>query len=187
LIDGIDTFLETVKRTTKDAFPDFETPDGPQLIFHIYGKNAVMGPMETELSSPHELGVMGEVVASSQEVADAVAGFSRTVLLHGSYEGQLATGGNVASPLTPLETALGPVFKFSLYHLMEIHDPTELFPISTAIVGSRASTSRNASHEDERRAARTARRETKAPAVPAPLPPNPGKYKKMVICFKQSS
>ena len=179
LIDGIDAFLETVKRTTKDAFPDFETPDGPRLIFHVYGRDAVMGPMETEYSGSHELGVMGEVVASSQEVADAVAGFSRTVLLHGSYEGQLATGGNMASPLTPLETALGPVFKFSLYHLMEVDDPTELFAISTIILGSVSSTLGNTSHDDEKRVLRKGKREAKAPAVPAPLPPNPGKYEKI--------
>jgi hypothetical protein len=172
LIDGIDAFLETVKKTTKEAFPDFETPDGPRLIFHVYGKNAVMGPMETAFSNPHELGVMGEVVASSQEVADAVAGFSRTVLLHGSYEGQLATGGNVASPLTPLETPLGPVFKFSLYHLMEVDDPTHLFPISTTMVGS---TSGSVTSLDQRRESRRAKRDAGAPTVPAPLSPSASK------------
>jgi hypothetical protein len=172
LIDGIDAFLETVKKTTKEAFPDFETPDGPRLIFHVYGKNAVMGPMETAFSNPHELGVMGEVVASSQEVADAVAGFSRTVLLHGSYDGQLATGGNVASPLTPLETSLGPVFKFSLYHLMELDDPTDLFPISTTMLGSAGGSMTGL---DQRRKLRRTDRDARAPAVPAPLPPGASK------------
>lgn len=171
LIDGIDVFIETVKTTTKQAFPDFETPDGPQLNFHVYGKNAVMGPLETAFSTPHELGIMGEVVASSQEVADAVAGFSRTVLLHGSYEGQLNTGGNLALPLTPLETSLGPVFKFSLYHLMDVEDPTALFPISTTTIGPAGDRAINL---DERMEARNAKRKAVAPAIPVPLPPNAG-------------
>ena len=172
LIDGIDAFIETVKTMTKQAFPDVDTLDGPRVIFHVYGKNAVMGPMETEFGHAHELGVMGEVVASSQEVADAVAGFSRTCLLHGSYEGQLNTGGNLALPLTPLETSLGPVFEFSLYHLMEADDPSELFPITTMTVGT---TNRRVLDLEEKREARRSKRKGITPQVPAPLAPQAGK------------
>ncbi|KAF2158372.1 hypothetical protein M409DRAFT_61715 [Zasmidium cellare ATCC 36951] len=135
LIKGINEFLSTVRRTTLEAFPDLGAKDGPQLLFHVYGKNAVMGPLESASNSAYEIGVLGEVVAKSQDLADAIAGFSRTALLHGSYEDQLATGGNIASPLTPLEVSLGAVFYFSLYHLMRIENPTALFPIRTMQIG----------------------------------------------------
>ena len=135
LIAGIDEFLKTVRRTTKDAFPELDTDSGPRLIFHVYGRDAIMGIMETVKAPPHEIGILGEVLGSSQAVADAIAGFSRTVLLHGAYEGQVATAGNLASPLTPLETSLGPVFKFSIYHLMEIDDPCSIFPSESFFLG----------------------------------------------------
>ncbi|EXJ53396.1 uncharacterized protein A1O5_13385 [Cladophialophora psammophila CBS 110553] len=137
LIAGIEKFLETVRRSTSEQFPELGTERGPQLIFHLYGKNAVMGGLEPNTSTPHEIGIMGEAVGQSQEVADAIAGFSRTALLHGAYDGQMATAGNIASPLTPLESPLGPVFKFSIYHLMQVDDPTDLFPRSTTTVGNK--------------------------------------------------
>ena len=52
-----------------------------------------------------QLGLLEEVVAESQEFADAIASYARTTVLHGAYKGQMATGGNLASPLTPLESA----------------------------------------------------------------------------------
>ncbi|EME80051.1 uncharacterized protein MYCFIDRAFT_155868 [Pseudocercospora fijiensis CIRAD86] len=141
LIANIDDFLVSVKAFTADAFPDMKEPGGPQIAFHLYGKNAVMGAWETEVHEVHEIGVLAEVVAATQHAADAVASYSRTMLLHGSYEGQLATAGNVAFPLTPLETPIGPVFKFSLYHLMKVSDPLKFFPAQILEVGAKGVTS----------------------------------------------
>jgi hypothetical protein len=137
LISGIDDFLDTVKTTTKAAFPDLDTPNGPLLIFHIYGKNAVMGVLEPSTTTPHEIGLLGEAFAQTQELASAISGFARTVVLHGAYSGQKATAGNLASPLTPLDMPLGPVYKFSVYHLMVVEDPASLFPIDILTVGKK--------------------------------------------------
>lgn len=119
LVDQIDDFLHSVHDYTADLFPDLKAgTEDCQLIWHVYGKNAVMGPLETQhlgqRGNAHELGVMGEVVAPTQELADAIASSARTSCLHMPYENQLATTGNFASPLTPLEQPLGPVFKFSI-------------------------------------------------------------------------
>ncbi|KAF7190352.1 hypothetical protein HII31_08270 [Pseudocercospora fuligena] len=136
LIDNIDDFLVSVKSFTTEAFPGMKQPGGPQITFHLYGKNAVMGAWETESHEVHEIGVLAEVTAATQHTADAVASYSRTMLLHGSYEGQLATGGNIAFPLTPLETSIGPVFKFSMYHLMKVSDPLRFFSTKILEVGA---------------------------------------------------
>lgn len=87
-----------------------------------------MGELEPTPVAGHEIGVLAEVSAPTQEMAGSIAGFARTMCLHCSYEGQIATAGNFASPLTPLEQQAGPVYKFSLYHLMDVDDPTSLFP-----------------------------------------------------------
>jgi hypothetical protein len=41
----------------------------------------------------------------------------------------MATAGNFAIPLNPPETPTGPVCRFSVYHLMEVDSPTDMFPI----------------------------------------------------------
>ncbi|KIW65628.1 hypothetical protein PV04_07870 [Phialophora macrospora] len=139
LIRGIDDFLEhAVRARTKTTFPTLGQPGGPQLIFHIYGRNAVMGPLEPATTIPHEIGVLGEVVAETQDEADAIAGHARVMVLHAEYPGQLATAGNFASPLTPLEQSVGPVYKFSVYHLMDVEDPLSFFPIETFFIGNSA-------------------------------------------------
>lgn len=55
--------------------------------------------------------------------------------LHLSYPGQLATAGNMALPLNPMESPIGPVCAFTLYHVMDSQD-LDLFPISYRQIGS---------------------------------------------------
>ena len=78
---------------------------------------------------PHEVCILGEAIAPSQEAATAICSTARIAALHAPYPGQLATGGNMAFPLTPMENEIGPVCAFNLYHLMEVDSPTEIFPI----------------------------------------------------------
>lgn len=144
LIGQIDSFLDTVRSMTEEAFPALNDQDGPKLVFHVYGKNAVMGPLEPAAVSTHELGILGEVLAESQDQADAIAAYARVTVLHIAYEGQVNTGGNLASPLTPLETSLGPVYKFTLYHVMDIDDPVSWFPIQNLKVGDQIQTNGHA-------------------------------------------
>lgn len=128
LISQIDDVLEQVKSDVDDLFS--EDKDEIQLLFHVYGKNGVMGELEFEKDNvPMELCVVLETVANTQEKANAICNKARTSLLHNPYKGRIATAGNVALPFTPLEIPLGKVCKFNIYHLMEVDDPTELFPI----------------------------------------------------------
>lgn len=120
LIAGLDKFLKTVRKKTETAFPELVHEPNIKLGFHIYGRDAVMGPLEPTPTPAHEVGILGEVLAPTQEAASGIAGFARTMCLHCSYENQVATAGNFASPLTPLEQQAGEVYRFSIYHLMDI-------------------------------------------------------------------
>src|SRR5271169_3696451 len=97
-----------------------------------------MGSLEPTPVATHEIGILGEVLAPTQEMASAIAGFARTACLHCSYEGQIATAGNFASPLTPLEQPAGEVYKFSIYHLMDIGSAAaaSMFPTKITTVGA---------------------------------------------------
>lgn len=132
LISQIDDFLLRARQYTQNLFPELDQSDQCRLIFHVYGRDAVMGPLEPTPVAGHEIGIMGEVVAESQELSHTIANNCRASLLHMPYQGQVATTGNFASPLSPHETHAGPVFKFSLYHLVDLLPGEELslFPIT---------------------------------------------------------
>ena len=95
--------------------------------FHVYGFDGVMGAAEPARVPGHEVGVLCEVTAASQALADDVCATARVAVLHAPYPGQKATGGNLALPLNPPEQSAGPVCAFHLYHLM----PAErlVFPV----------------------------------------------------------
>jgi hypothetical protein len=138
LISQIDVFLDQVRRYTQNLFPELDQSEYCRLIFHIYGRNAVMGPLECTPVAGHEIGIMGEVVAESQELSHTIANNARASILHMPYKGQIATTGNFASPLSPHETPAGPVFKFSLYHLVDLDSTEELslFPVKHHYIGA---------------------------------------------------
>ena len=128
LIGQIDDFLASVRERMAGVFEALRTAEAV-LHFHVYGKNGVMGELEPLKDRvPHEVGILAEVTAPTQAQANAICGLTRVAVLHLPYPGQMATGGNFAIPLNPPENPLGPVCKFSIYHLMEVDSPCELFP-----------------------------------------------------------
>ena len=129
LIGQLDGFLERIKRHMASIYSELKSGEA-QIIFHVYGKNGVMGELEPLKDAiPHEVGLLAEITAPNQELANAICSNTRISVLHAPYPGQLATGGNFAIPLNPPESPIGPVCRFSLYHLMEVDSPVELFPV----------------------------------------------------------
>lgn len=129
LVEQIDVLLGRVRAHIASFHQEIASGDA-KLIFHVYGKNGVMGALEPiKDARPHELGILCEVTAATQEIASAICNTARVGCLHAPYPGQLATGGNMAFPLTPMENEIGPVCAFTLYHLMKVDSPTTLFPI----------------------------------------------------------
>ena len=100
-----------------------------QLLFHLYGKNAVMGPLEPHREPGHELGIVIEAVAGTQELANTICAFARSTMLHHGYPGRISTAGNLAFPYSPSDFKAGEVYRFSLYHLLQVADPNALFPV----------------------------------------------------------
>jgi hypothetical protein len=99
------------------------------IMFYNYGINAVMGDLEPLKDVPHEVGVLFQVVASTQEIASAICASLRSTFMHYGYEGRKATAGNLAFPFAPSDVEFGKVFEFSVYHLMKVSDPCSFFPL----------------------------------------------------------
>lgn len=104
-------------------------PEDIKINFFHYGKDAVMGALEPTPFAGHEIGVMFEVIAPSQEMADAVCASVRSTYLHYGYPGRKSTAGNLAFPFAPSDVSFGPVYEFSVYHLMRVEDPCAHFPV----------------------------------------------------------
>ncbi|MFH1602345.1 MAG: acyclic terpene utilization AtuA family protein [Pseudomonadota bacterium] len=105
---------------------DFD-PRDHKLKFRAYGIDGAMGVGETMAANPLEVMVVTDVVGRTSEVAQAVCSVARYNLLHYFYDGILATGGNLAVPFVPADMSGGEVYEFSIYHLVEVDDPLELF------------------------------------------------------------
>ena len=128
MIKEIDKVIQLVKERVQDNF----TGAGYKyfLDFKIYGRNGVMGALEPKRDAvSHELGIIIEAVGETQAIADTVCGFARSTMLHCSYPGRVATAGNLAFPFSPSDLRGGEVYRFSVYHLMEVDDPCELFTV----------------------------------------------------------
>ena len=132
LIGRLDDFIASVRAEVATKAANFgASPDSYQLGIRIYGHDGVMGIREPlRDATPHELGFVLEVVSQqSQEMASAVLGMARTNMLHTDFPGRLCREGNMAFPFSPSDIEVGPVYRFSVYHVAELDDPTEPFPI----------------------------------------------------------
>jgi hypothetical protein len=98
--------------------------------FLVYGRDAVMGELEPMRDRvPHEVGVLIDAAAPTQELAHEICNFLALELQHIVYPGQLNNACNVAFAHAPREVDAGPLYSWSVYHLMEAKSATEFFPI----------------------------------------------------------
>ncbi|MFD0714437.1 acyclic terpene utilization AtuA family protein [Paenibacillus sp. GCM10027626] len=119
LIGKLEEVEDLVKRGAQEYYSDIPESDY-SIHFYNYGINGVLGVKETELRRAHEVGVMFEVVAKTQELASSICATVRSTFLHYGYEGRKSTAGNLAFPFAPSDIDFGPVYEFSVYHLMEM-------------------------------------------------------------------
>ncbi|OQU99618.1 hypothetical protein CLAIMM_05228 [Cladophialophora immunda] len=124
LISQLDDFLARGKQLVAQhaKYPH-------ELEYRVYGRDAIMGPLEKRTDTPHEVGVVAHALAGTQEEATNVVHIARVHMMHSSYPHQRATAGNFAMPFAPLDIPLGQVSEFCMYHLMPINDPLEHFPV----------------------------------------------------------
>ncbi|AEV29261.1 Protein of unknown function (DUF1446) [Sphaerochaeta pleomorpha str. Grapes] len=127
LIAMIEEVEGLVKESVQEQYNDIDR-DSYSINFLNYGKNGVMGELEPNNMAGHELCVVFEVLAQTQDIASSICASVRSTFMHYGYEGRKATAGNLAFPFAPSDINFGAVYEFSVYHLMEVSDPAELFP-----------------------------------------------------------
>ena len=128
-IRQVDQTIQGVRKRVEENFSDIPS-EKYRLLFHLYGKNGVMGRLEPQKEiTSHELGIVIEAIAESQELANTICGFARATMLHHGYPGRISTAGNLAFLYSPSDVTMGAVYQFSVYHLIKVEDPCALFPM----------------------------------------------------------
>ena len=136
LVQCIDSYLDNVRSLVVSRVDGMGVPAKDyKLVFRVIGKNAVMGerePVKEVLA--HELGVIMEAVAPTQELANEILGLARQAGKNMHYEGKLCDEGCLTYPYSPSDIPAGPVYEFNILHAVAPDSPLEMFPIEYVTV-----------------------------------------------------
>lgn len=131
----IDLIKQSIRERVRDTYFGTVKEDEYQVNFKFYGKNAVMGDLEPVKTTPHEIGVLIDVIAKTQQLADAICQLARTYTLHHDFPNRRCTAGNMAIPFSPADTSWGPVYEFTMEHLLTTDDPLSLVRVEVREMG----------------------------------------------------
>jgi hypothetical protein len=110
-----------------------------QMSYRIYGKNGSMGPLEpTPEITSHEVGLVVEVIAADAGKARDILTIAGHTGLHHPIPEWHGLISNWAFPYSPPEMDAGPVYRFSMNHVLELDDPLEPFRVEVLEVGASA-------------------------------------------------
>jgi len=119
-----------VKIRAAEVFGDKVANGGYIFNVRVYGRNGVMGhsePMKDKAS--HEVGLVLEITAATQELANGLMSMITYLGLHQSvpqWKGQVS---NFAFPYSPKDVARGALYRFNMNQVVEPADPYEMFPM----------------------------------------------------------
>ena len=141
IIRQIDSWVERLTERVRTRVADVlrGDPDEHNYVFNvrIYGKNGTMGPLEpvTQIRG-HELCLVMEATAQSQEIATTIVSMARHQALHLPIPEWRGFITGMACPYSPAYLERGPVYRFCVNHVVEPDDPYEMFPIEHVRVGN---------------------------------------------------
>jgi hypothetical protein len=132
IIRQLDMWLAKVRRHIEESVAlvlgDEADNSSYSLIFHSYGINAVMGCLEPDPKHlPHEVGIVLEVTAPTQDMAHKIAQLSRQPLLHTPIEEWAGSITGFACLHNPAVIDRGPVYRFNMNHVAVPATPVEMF------------------------------------------------------------
>jgi hypothetical protein len=132
ILRQLDSWLEGMRtrfaERVVEIFDGKVGPDDYRLVTRVFGRDAVMGPLEPRSKEVgHEVGIMFEITTSERGTARSLAQtFSHFAIHYPIPEWRgLITG--FAYPFAPAELEKGEVFRFNMNHVVLPDDPTEMF------------------------------------------------------------
>jgi hypothetical protein len=139
LIEHLDVFLAEVEdRARTRIIRGLGISDADYaLAFRVYGRDAVMGiqdPARDQIG--HEVGLVIEVTASTQELATGIVSMVSHTALHNPIPGRPGFVSALAYPYSPAEVERGEIYRFTVNHVVLPDDPHEPFRTRIETLGS---------------------------------------------------
>jgi hypothetical protein len=109
--------------------------DAYSLEFRLIGVNSALGGMENRRGEPVEVGVLGLITAQTAETAEEIGKLINPYVLHYplTKDEELPT---FAFPYSPAQSERGPLYEFTLNHVMELDHPMQAFRLQVSEVGN---------------------------------------------------
>ena len=134
--DWVERLRARVASRVADVFGNDPEAEHYRFTVRVYGKNGTMGPLEpVSQVHAHELCLVLEATAATQEVATAIASMARHQALHLPIPEWRGFITGMACPYSPAYLERGPVYRFCVNHVVQPDDPYEMFPIEHVSVG----------------------------------------------------
>ena len=137
ILRQFDSWLEGLVKATKDRIravfgQDIESRY--RFDVRVFGKNATMGPLEPETAIGHEVGLLFQVTAPTQELATALMKSVGHIAVHYPVPEWSGLITSIAYPYSPPEIARGASYRFNMNHVVEPASPLEMFRIACEAV-----------------------------------------------------
>jgi hypothetical protein len=132
ILRQFDSWLDGLKKAVKERIRAvFGEAVERQYRFDIrvFGRNATMGPLETETGIGHEVGLLFQVTAETQALATALTKSVGHIAVHYPVPEWSGLITSIAFPYSPPEIERGPSYRFNMNHVVEPASPLEMFRI----------------------------------------------------------
>jgi hypothetical protein len=108
---------------------------GAEVATSVFGRDAVMGPLEPVRTPPHEVGIVVETLGPTQDKANSACLLAKRLLFSAKFPGQKQTGGSVLSMIDEF-LECGRSYRWTVNHLFEVDDTAAPFRIEMRRLGA---------------------------------------------------
>lgn len=132
ILRQFDSWLDGLVKATKDRIravfgQDIESRY--RFDVRVFGRNAAMGRLEPETRIGHEVGLLFQVTAETQELATALMKSVGHIAVHYPVPEWSGLITSIAYPYSPPEIARGASYRFNMNHVVEPASPLEMFRV----------------------------------------------------------
>jgi len=133
VVGQIEQFVEKTNAVIQGKIADSLKLDESdyQIRWNIYGKNGTLGAFETENRvDGHEVALLIDIVAKEQQTARAIGSVAWHTALHQPIPEYSGLVSHLAFPVSPPAIDAGPVYEFSINHVMHIQKPSDAYTLT---------------------------------------------------------
>lgn len=138
VVAQVDDFLSSAHRVIAGKVRDSLglAPEDYHLRWNVYGRDGTLGALEPDpVVDGHEVGVLIDIVARTQEEARAIGSVAWHTALHHPVPQYSGLVSHLAFPVSPPATDAGPVYEFSINHVMRLDRPDQTYRLTLEEVG----------------------------------------------------